>query len=161
MDEIESPESLQLRRVTSQLIARITADVLASALGLPPTDSLPSLKEMDLLPLMQHPDVGLVLNLLKISSESSYEIFQSLQSLITSEDSPELPEWTALSDQLSLNLDLLALMVTLSELLPSLPQVNKPQRHIILDMKASLLGNLGSSPLFPRILFTSSLLHLR
>jgi hypothetical protein len=111
MNEVESSESLELRRETSQTIARVTIDLLAFTLGRPPMETLPILQQKDLRLLMQNQDVALILNLLKISSESTYELLQTLQARITSETSPELPEWKTLADQLALNLDLLALLV--------------------------------------------------
>lgn len=113
-NEIESPESLQMRRQTSQVIANIALDTLTSILGVSAKNGFPTISGNDFQILARSRDLGLLLNLLKISSESSYEFLQTLQAEIFSEDSPFLPEWKSIANQLNLNLDLLSQLVSLS-----------------------------------------------
>jgi tetratricopeptide (TPR) repeat protein len=151
-----------MRRQTSQIIANITLEILTSTLGVSAKNGFPTISGNDFQLLVRSRDLGLLLNLLKISSESSYEFLQTLQAEIYSEDSPLLPEWKSIAHQLNLNLDLLTQLVFPS-LLPSahrVPQVNKQQEHLILDMKASLLGNLGGTSSLPSPLCLSLLFFL-
>jgi hypothetical protein len=114
--EVESPESLVMRRQTSQTIANITLEMLTSLLNIPtPTAAQhgfpASLSPKDLQILLRSGELGLLLNLLKISSESTYELLQTLQAEIYAEDSPHFAEWKEIAEQLNFNLDLLSQLV--------------------------------------------------
>jgi hypothetical protein len=61
--------------------------------------------------MSQHQDKVLVLNLLKISSECSYELLQSIQPLVERMDSELFQEWKILSDQIMLNLNIMLQLV--------------------------------------------------
>lgn len=111
--ELESLESLKMRKDTSQTIENITAEILSSILRLEYSKQ-PTISGKEYSRMMHHQDIGLLLNLLKISSESSYEYLQALQSGIFSEDSPLFPEWKLVANQLQYNLHLLSNLVIFS-----------------------------------------------
>lgn len=89
------------------------------------------LSPKQLMSLYKHQDLALLLNLFKISCECSYELLQTIQSLVVSIDSDLFNEWKAISNGILFKLNLLQNLV------------GKTQKNIIFDMRASLLGNIG------------------
>ena len=94
--------------------------------------NLHELLPKDVMILYKHQDLVLLLNLLKLSCECSYELLQAVQSLVTDLDSDLFKEWKVISDKILFKLNLLHQLV------------GRDQKSIILDMKASLLGNIGA-----------------
>lgn len=132
-NEVDPPESIDVRRDVSQTIENIAMDTFKSIVQV---NNLDEISQKQLMLLYKHQDLGLLLNLFKLSCESSYELLHPIQSLVVTMDSDIFKEWKKISDEIIFKLNFLHKMV------------GKSQQNIILDMKASLLGNIGNFLLF-------------
>jgi hypothetical protein len=92
-----------------------------------------SLNKEEIGRLSTHKDIGLLLNLFKLSCESSFELLNALQSTFDKFGSEGYQAWRTLGDDIMSMLKFLEMMI------------GSKQRHIIIDMKASLLGTQGQT----------------
>ena len=112
-DEVETTDTIAMRRLVSHVISSVAYSAqthLSRVLKFDLTQ--PSeLSKSQFKAAVKQPDFVVLLNLMKISCESSYELLHALQANIESKESPFYIEWDALWKDIMYKINFLYFMV--------------------------------------------------
>lgn len=98
-----------MRRKVSDTIADVTRSVLDHMSRDLKSDlkNPTKLSKQKFVEFTKHPDFIVILNVMKLSCESSYELLHALQSNIESKESPYYEEWSQLWEEILFKIDFL------------------------------------------------------
>ena len=120
-NEEETEESINMRRLVSTTLSAVgfsIRDHIAHAVGV--DLHVPSkLSPVDGKKLNRHPDFVNLLNIFKLSCESSYELLHAFQASIETKESRYYAEWEALWKEIMYKIDFLSVTVCSIKLLES------------------------------------------